>query len=366
MLAAALAFAPSGCGKGSATNPQAEAPEVEVVAASRVPVPNQFDFIGTVEAVQRVELRARVRGYVTSVNFEEGALLDANQVLFEIDTRPLKAEQRAASATVQQIQARLDEARRDLAREQKLRAANVNSVADLDASQAEVEALEAELNAQRAKLQQANLDIGYSKIRAPFEGRVGERLVDVGELVGEADSTLLAVIVQEDPVFVRFAPSERERRQLLAVLPSLEQRETAKDVPVSIITSDGGRHTGDAHLTFVDNVFDPSTRSIVYKAVVQNPQRSLKPGESVTVIIELPSTKQIVVPLVAVASVQDVDYVYVVDDNDVARYREVKLGAVVEGDRRVIEQGLEPGERVIVHGIQRVDDGSAVRVAGSA
>jgi RND family efflux transporter MFP subunit len=352
-----------GCADSAvATNAARRPATVEVVPAEAAPVPSRFEFIGTVEAVQRVELRARVRGYITAVKFEEGALLEANQVLYEIDTRPLKAEQRSAAASVRQIQARLVEARRTLARDQQLLRADVTSQADVDASQAEVDALEAELNAQRAQLQQANLDIGYSKIRAPFEGRVGERLVDVGELVGEGDSTLLAVVVQEDPVFVRFAPSERERRQMLEVLPTLEEPESAGEVAVAIMTSDGATHDGAGRLAFVDNVFDTSTRSIVYKVVIDNPGRRLKPGESVSVTLELPASVRVVVPLVAVASVQDVDYVYVVDADDVARYREVKLGVVVGERLRVVESGIEPGDRVVVRGAQQVEDGAQVEV----
>ncbi|MEZ4381352.1 MAG: efflux RND transporter periplasmic adaptor subunit [Nannocystaceae bacterium] len=369
-LLAALALgglALGACAKPASVTDAAAGPAaVEVVRAEAAPVPSRFEFIGTVEAVQRVELRARVRGYITAVKFEEGALLEANQVLYEIDTRPLKAEQRSAAASVRQIQARLVEARRTLARDQQLLRADVTSQADVDASQAEVDALEAELNAQRAQLQQANLDIGYSKIRAPFEGRVGERLVDVGELVGEGDSTLLAVVVQEDPVFVRFAPSERERRQMLEVLPTLEDPESAGEVAVGIMTSDGERHDGAGRLAFVDNVFDTSTRSIVYKVVIDNPGRRLKPGESVSVTLELPASVRVVVPLVAVASVQDVDYVYVVDADDVARYREVKLGVVVGERTRVVESGIEPGDRVVVRGAQQIEDGAQVEVRDAA
>ncbi|PRP98075.1 Efflux pump periplasmic linker BepF [Enhygromyxa salina] len=365
LLGAVPVMALASCSSDPQSTDAKAAPEVEVVVARSVSVPTRFDFIGTVEAVQRVELRARVRGYITAVKFEEGALLEANQVLYEIDTRPLEAEQRAAAASVRQTQARLEEARLNLAREEQLVAAKVSAQAELDASQAEVDALAAELNSQRAQLQQAKLDVGYSKIRAPFAGRVGERLVDVGELVGDTDTTLLAVVVQEDPVFVRFAPSERERRQMLDVLPTLET--PSADAPVSghITMSDGSAYPHEGRLAFVDNVFDTSTRSIIYKAVVDNPDRTLKPGESVTQTLNLPPSDEVVVPLVAVASVQDIDYVYVVDDEGVAHYREVELGPVVNDGERVIEVGVEVGDRIIVRGLQNVEDGALVRVTST-
>ncbi len=342
----------------------AEAPTVQVAKVASGKVPNTFEFIGTVEAVQRVELRARVRGYVTEIGFEEGASVEENQVIYEVDTRPFRAEQRVAAASVQRSKARLDEARRQLVREEKLRAANVNAIQDLDTAQAEVDSLEAEIASQKAALAQAKLDVGYSKVRAPFAGRIGERLVDVGELVGESDSTLLAVVVQEDPMFVRFSPVERERRSLLELSPDIENP-GGDGAPVTITLSDGSAYPQQGRLAFVDNVLDPSTRSLAYKAVVANPDRHLKPGESVGVQLELPSSDALLVPTLAVGSVQDVDYVYVVDAEDVAHYREVEVGRTF-GEVRVVTSGLEADERVVVRGIQGVRDGKPVEVAGEA
>ena len=344
------------------TGAPTQAPTVEVAEVAAGEVPNTFDFIGTVEAVQRVELRARVRGYVTRTGFEEGATVEENQVLYELDTRPFRAEQRAAAASVQRSKARLDEARRQLAREEKLRAAGVNAAQDLETAQAEVDSLEAKIDSQKAALAQAKLDVGYSKVRAPFAGRIGERLVDVGELVGETDSTLLAVVVQEEPMFVRFSPVERERRALLELEPDIE-RPGDDGAPVQITLSDGSEYPHPGRLAFVDNALDPSTRSLAYKAVVANPDRHLKPGESVGVELELPSSEALLVPTLCIGSVQDVDYVYVVDADSVAHYREVDVGQTF-GDIRVVTSGLEVGERVVVRGIQNVRDGKPVEVGG--
>lgn len=357
-LVGPIAAGCSGSGEGPPSD-QARA-AVEVAPAQVRDVPERYEFLGTVEAVQRVELRARVTGYITSVGFEEGAVVDADQVLYEIDTRPLRASQRSASASVRRTKAQLDEARRQLAREEKLRAADVNSEQDVQTAQAEVDALEGEIAAQRANLQQAKLDVGYSKIRAPFRGRIGERLADVGELVGEGVSTLLAVVIQEDPVFVRFSPAERERRAMLALEPALEEL-GGDEVAVTLTLSDASSYPETGRLAFVDNVVDTATRALTYKAVFPNAEKTLKPGESVVAHIDLEAGERVVIPAVAVASVQDVDYVYVVDESAVAHYREVELGSTIEG-LRIVHEGLEAGEKVITRGLQRVADGATVEV----
>jgi len=353
---------------GAGCNPDAEggraAPgpaPVGVAVVQERAVPNRFEFLGTVEAVQRVELRARVRGYITRIGFEEGAVVEENQILYEVDTRPFLAERRAAAAAVRRTQAQLDEAQRQLQRERELRAAGVNAAEDVETAQANVDALAAQVGEQRAELEQAKLEVGYSKLRAPFRGRIGERLVDVGELVGEGDSTLLAVVVQEDPMFIRFSPTERERGELVALDAALETPPAGGGAPVQLTLSDGQPYASQGRLTFVDNALNASTRSLTYKAVVDNPDRRLKPGESVTVSLQLPTSERRLIPSVAVASVQDIDYVYVVDDDSVARYREIEVGDSVGSDRIVLE-GLEVGERVVVRGIQRVTNGGAVEV----
>src|SRR5690606_8304627 len=190
---------------------------------------------------------------------------------------------------------------------------------------------------------------------------VGERLVDVGALVGDGGATPLAVVVQEDPVLVRFSPTERERRVLLALDPGLERTVSEGQQPVFITLSDGTTLERPGSLTFVGNALDTTTRSLLYKATVPNLAPALKPGESVTAVLELPPSEGVVVPAVAVASVQDVDYVYVVDEDGVVHQREVEVGRMA-GTDRVIAAGLAAGEPVVVRGIQRVRDGARVTV----
>jgi len=334
--------------------------DVRTVAATREDVPNEFRFIGTVEARNRVELRARVRGYVTEIGFQEGAVVDAGQVLFEIDTRPFRAEQRAAAASLRIAQTRLDEANQQLEREQRLIATGVSSQEAVDTALADVQALSAQVRQQQAALEQAELELGYSRVRAPFRGRIGERLVDKGELVGGTDATLLAVLVEEDPVHVRFSPTERERRRIVDLAPEIESTDVRGQANVDLHLSDGTVYPERGTLSFVDNTIDPNVRSLVYKAIVANPRHQLKPGESVEVTLRLPPTTQTLVPSIAVASVQDVDYVYVVEDG-AAKYREIELGRAV-GELRIVRSGLEPGQDVIVHGLQRVSDGAHVRI----
>lgn len=323
-------------------------------------VPNAFAFIGTVEAIARVELRARVRGYVTDIPFQEGSVVEKGEILFEIDTRPFKAERRAVQASLRRVRTRLEEAKQQLEREQHLLQAGVSAQEALDMARADVDALSAEVREQQAALDQAELEIGYSKIRAPFRGRIGERLVDRGELVGGTDATLLAVLVQEDPVYVRFSPTERERRRILALDPDVESPPLEGGATVELVLSDGARYPEVGRLTFIDNAIDPNVRSLVYKALVDNPLRQLKPGESVEVTLRLPPTEHLLIPNIAVASVQNVDYVYVVDEG-VAQYREIEVGRAI-GQLRIVHAGLEPGDAVVVHGLQRLSNGAPVEV----
>jgi RND family efflux transporter MFP subunit len=349
-----------GCQRGEAPDAGFNGPlAVRVVSAQEQSVPNRFGFIGSVEAIQRVELRARVRGFITEIGFEEGAVVQHGQLLFKVDARPYRAAARAATAALRQNEALLAEARSQLRREQKLREQGVNSVEQLETAQARVASLSAQVSEQRAAVEQARLDVVYSELRAPFTGRVGERLVDLGTLVGESDATLLAVLVQEDPVFVQFSPTERERMEMVRLAPELEHAVDRGELPVRVTLADGRPHPHLGKLTFVDNAVDPTTRTLTFKATVLNPERRLKPGQSVNVELELPASPRLLVPSVAIASVQDIDYVHVVDDENIARYREVELGRTI-GRQRVVLSGLEPGEQVVVGGLHRINEGMRV------
>src|SRR5690606_15067150 len=185
---------------------------------------------------------------------------------------------------------------------------------------------------------------------------VGERLVDVGALVGDGGATPLAVVVQEDPVLVRFSPTERERRVLLALDPGLERTVSEGQQPVFITLSDGTTLERPGSLTCVGNALDTTTRSLLYKATVPNLAPALKPGESVTAVLELPPSEGVVVPAVAVASVQDVDYVYVVDEDGVVHQREVEVGRMA-GTDRVIAEGR--GRGLVRVAPRALEDGGA-------
>jgi membrane fusion protein (multidrug efflux system) len=358
----ALLLALSACNSGDGA-PQAPLPLVTVFAAEARTIPDRREHQGTLSAVNEVDVRARVRGFLIERNFTEGQIVAQNDVLFRIDPSSYEVRLKEAKGALARAQAARTRTRRDLERAQGLFDKEVASAALLDERRAAAEQAAAEVATAEAAVAAVELDLSYCTVRAPLTGRIGRAQVDVGNLVGEAgQDTVLAHIVQVDPVHVILHPTERERLRVLRdaregrVWPRREG-----NLQVELVLGDGTRYPQRGVLDFVDSTIDPARGTIAVRAVVPNPDGALKPGEYVRVIEFWPDIPAaIVVPERAVQDEQGGNYALVVGPDDAVEHRPVVVGTAHDGMLQ-IAQGLAVGERVIVDGVQKVRSGTRVQ-----
>jgi RND family efflux transporter MFP subunit len=357
-----LGFATAACGSGDPAGGPPP-PEVQVATAVVGTVPDRREHVGHVRAVQQVDVRARVRGYLIERRFDEGRMVAAGDVLFRID--PSSYEVALAQAEGQHARA-VASARRaalDYDRAQELFAKKVVAKSGIDAARAERDATAADVAAAEAAVREAKLNLSWCEVRAPFAGRIGRALVDVGNLVGESgQDTVLARIVQIDPIHVHFAPTERDR---LDVLRGEREGRIPADrasgaIPIEVRLGDGTRYPHDGTIDFVDPSIEDTRGTVAVRALLPNPEGTLKPGEFVRVTVVFPDRPDVVlVPQRAVLDEQGGAYVLVVDAQDTAVYRRVVPGVVHDGLQQIVE-GLAAGERVIADGMQKARPGTKV------
>lgn len=337
-------------------------PEVLVVAASLGAVPDLREYVGNVRSVNQVEVRARVRGYLLAQRFEDGQPVAEGDVLFEIDPAPYQALLAEAKGGLARARATAERARRDYVRAKELFEAKVVSVSLLDQRRAERDASLAEVEAAEATARSAELDLSYCTVRAPLAGRIGRALVDVGNLVGESgQDTVLAEIVQVDPIHVYFAPTELERLEVVrAAREGRVPRERTGAIPIRLRLGDGTPYEHQGVVDYVDPTVEPTRGTITVRALLPNPDGVLKPGEFVRVIAVFPEIRDaVLVPQRAILDQQGGTYVLVVKDDDTVEQRPVRIGVLHDGMQRVIE-GLAAGERVITEGVQKARAGDLV------
>lgn len=339
---------------------QAEAP---VMAEAAVPVsvsrimPNRIKlweaFSGRLESVERVELRPRVAGTIQGIHFREGALVARGDLLITIDPAPYAAQVAQTEAVVEAARARLAQAGSDLTRAQRLIASSAIAQRDLDQlHNAKLEAV-ANLRGAEASLQAARLNLDYTRVRAPISGRIGRLDITVGNQVAAGPTApVMSTLVSVSPIYASFDVSE-------ATLDRLQvSREQIGDTPVQLGTSGMTGTPLEGRLQFIDNQVDAGSGTLRVRATLDNRDGSLIPGQFAR--IRLGSSRQIDALLVserAIGSDQSKQFVMVVGEGNRAEYREVSLGMSVEGER-IVTRGLQPGERVIVDGLQRVRPGT--------
>jgi RND family efflux transporter MFP subunit len=363
--AVAAALVASGCGKTQVAS--LPPPEVSVSQPVEREVTEYLDFTGRTEAVASVEVRARVTGYITRVNFAAGARVNQGGVLFEIDPREYAAEVTRGEGEVARLQAVLAKATSEVGRTQRLRPTGAASEREVESAIASLGSAEGELKTAIATLEKAKLDLEFTKVTAPIAGRVSRAEITEGNLV-VADSSggqLLTTIVSVDPMYVYFDADERSLlryreaalRDVGYVSPETVQE---RKIPVLIGLANEEGHPHAAVLDFVDNRVDPSTGTIRVRAVLSNENGFFTPGLFVRVRLPFGEPRRgVLVTERAVGADQDRKYVLVVSDKNVVEYRQVKLGPVVEG-LRVVSEGLAPSDWVIVNGIQRARPGITV------
>ena len=324
------------------------------------------EYTGRFQAVDDVEVRARVNGYLESVNFTDGQMVKKGDLLFVIDPRPYQATVDAAQAAVTQAQSKLDLTNRDLARGKELTRTQAASVQALDQRINDQKSAEAALAAAQANLRNAQLNLEFTHVTAPVAGRASRHLVTIGNLIsgGEASSTLLTTIVSLDPIYFYFDADQNAYLRYVRLAQS-GARPSSRDVanPVKLTLPDQPTVEHDGHMDFVDNQIDLGTGTIRGRAVFANADLLFTPGMFGRIkLVGQPEHDALLLPDEAIGTDQARRFVYVVGPDNVATYREVKLGPLIDG-LRVVREGLKPQDRVIVAGLQRVRTGATVTPA---
>ena len=342
---------------------------VGVVAAVRKAVTQSSEYVGRIQAIERVNLTARVAAFLDQRLFTEGAEVKKDESLYRLEQGPFQADVKAKEATIAQLKAQLQNAQIILGRAKALLNTPAGQQSNVDTATANALALDAQVLGAEAQLQQSQINLGYTDIRAPIDGKIGRTTVTVGNYVSPS-SGVLATIVSQDPMHVVFAVSSRS-----AI--ALRHRTTGKPIVIKIRLADGRIYDQSGTLNFFDNTVAGNTDTITLRGDVRNPladarkdgtTRELVDGEFVTAILEdAEPIEAVTVPRAAVLTDQQGDYIYVVDSENKVQQRRVQLGLSTPGIAAVMS-GLNDGEHVVVEGIQRIRPGQLVSpgTAGSA
>jgi multidrug efflux system membrane fusion protein len=360
-LAALFIFDAAGDRAQSETAPAAApvATPVSVATVEQRDLVNWAEFSGRLEAIERVELRSRVSGVVEAVHFREGGLVRQGDLLISIDQAPYQAEFERAQAQVLAAEARVALAAGEHERGQQLMASRNVSQRDLDTRFNAMREAQANLRAAEAAQQAARLNLDYTQIRAPIGGRIGRLGVTVGNLVAAGAGTpVLTTLVSVDPVYASFDADERSVLDALATLPG--NNRALEQIPVKLATAASDATTFTGKLRFVDNAVDAASGTVRVRAVLDNPDGRLLPGQFVRVQMgQARSEPALVINERAIGTDQDKKFVFVVGPDNKAAWRQVTLGATNEG-LRIVTDGLKQGERIVVNGLQRIRPGAAV------
>ena len=360
---AVLAFL-SGCDEPQQGAAQTAPPPaaVGVVEAAREDVRRAYRFVGRIEAMDTVDLRARVQGFLQSRFFREGDEVFPGQLLFAIEKDTYEAEVERLRAAVARAEAEVLNAEQQLRRGEELLANNNIPAAEVDTRRATVAMARADVLAQQAALRQAEINLGYTDIRAPIAGKIGRTPFTEGDLVGP-ESGPLATIVSQDPIYVTFPVSYRQLREIRdwrgrgdldADDDSLRNIEFGLELP------GGNSYPHAGRWNFTGAQVDQGTDTVPMRASFPNPERSLIDGQFANVVLRAQKAEpSLVVPLAALQVDQAGSYVLVVNGEDEVEQRRVTPGSE-QGTQVVVESGLESGERVIVEGLQKVRPGQAV------
>ena len=349
LLAAAIATACSSQADPGAGMPPP--PEVSVAQVLNKDVSRWDEFTGRVTAIETVELRPRVSGYVQQVAYKEGQEVKKGDLLFVIDPRPYKARLAQAEADLERARAEARLAQMQDKRAQTLVEAKAISREEFETRRAASTQGDAAVRAAEAALDNARLDLQFTTVRSPIDGRAGRAMVTEGNLAS-ADSTLLTTVVSQDPVYVYFESDEQSFLRYQELARKGERAATQNPVRVGLASESGYPHEGT--VDFVDNQVDPSTGTIRARAVLRNPDRIFTPGLYARVQLQGSGKfKAMLVDDKAVLTDQDRKYVYVLGEKNAATRKDVKLGPVIDG-LRVVQSGLAPTDKVIVHGVQKV------------
>ncbi|HKD53767.1 MAG TPA: efflux RND transporter periplasmic adaptor subunit [Steroidobacteraceae bacterium] len=351
------------CARNEAAEHPAAAmvPQVTVAAAISRKVTEFDEFTGRFEAVERVEVRPRVSGYISSVNFTDGDEVKKGDVLFVIDPRPYAAERDRARAQLAQARSQLVLAKSERERATKLLGQHAISQEEFDTRDAGSEQAQANVEAAQAALDAAALNLEFTRVTAPIAGRISRALVTSGNFVANGQ-TLLTTLVSLDPIYVTFDGDEQAYLKYIKdahVSTHSGSRQTGSPVRVGLADENGFPHQGA--MVFVDNALDPATGTIRSRALLDNHERLFTPGLFARIrLMDSSQHDAVLINDSAIGTDQTVRYVLVVGAANKVEYRPVQLGPVIDG-LRVVQSGLSAGEVIVVNGLQRVRPGAQVQ-----
>jgi RND family efflux transporter MFP subunit len=352
------------CAQQPQTTAAPAPPKVTVSQPSMREVVEWEEYTGRLEAAESVEIRARVNGYLQSIHFKDGAIVRKGDLLFVIDPRPYQAELERAKAELALAAARLERMEKDLTRAQKLLQARAASQEEVDTRVADQRQAQESVQAARAMVNAAQLNVEFTQVRAPISGRISRYFVSVGNLINggtTVQSTLLTTIVSLDPIYCYFEADERSYLKAMRLLRGGERangREGRPPAYVGLADEEAFPHQG--YIDFMDNRLDAKTGTITGRVVLPNPDLLLAPGLFARVRIPVGSKyKALLLPPEAVGSDLSQQFVFVVDDQNLVQYRKVTLGPIIDG-WRVVRDGVQPEDWVIVKGVQRAKTGAKV------
>ncbi len=361
VAASVLSALLSGCGRTAAKPQQPPPPVVTVASVEQREITEWEEFTGRTEAVEAVEVRPRVSGHIQEVRFQSGQLVRKGDVLFVIDPRWYKAEFDRRQAEYEQARVRLENTERMAARSARLLASKAISSETADTSESQFQEAKAGLLAAKSLLESARLDLEFTEVRAPIDGRASRALLTAGNYVSgiAGGASLLTKLVSVDPIYVY---ADVDENSLLKFNALADERKAGgyQAIPVELELADeeGFPHRGTVES--FDNRLDPNTGTILLRAIFPNPQGRIVPG--LFARIRVPTSGKYAATLVeesAIGTDQSQKFVLALSDGNTAEYRKVKLGPSIDG-KRVIREGLRPGEKIVVNGLQRARPGLPV------
>jgi membrane fusion protein (multidrug efflux system) len=346
----------SGCKK--APPPAPPPPVVEILEIKATNAPTSVEFIGQLDSPQNVEVRARVEAFVDKMLFTEGTEVKEGQPLFKLDDKPFQEHLAAAKGRLAEAKAALNKYDKDVARLTPLAEKKAVPQQDLDNALASVDVGKASVISAQALVESAILDIGYCDVRSPVKGLIGAKQVSLGDLVGKGQPTLMATISVLDPIWFYCNVSEVDYIRAQNEIQHTGKR--IEDLPVALILANETKHPDEGKFVFIDRAVDTKTGTLRVRAQFANAQKLLRPGMFGRIKVDL-GTKpdSIAVPERAVTEMQGKNFVWTVGSDNKVTQTTVKVGGQL-GENLLILDGLKPGDRIVVEGLQKVREGAPV------
>lgn len=343
---------------------QSQAPslQVKVVDVVQKDVVEKVDFVGQVYGYQDISIRARVVGFLEGIHFNEGLPVKKGQLLYTIDAQPYEAEVAAKQSQLAEAKSLYAKAQSDLNRYKPLAESNAVSQADLDGAQVQFEAAQSQVKAAEANLEIAQIQLGYTKVYSPINGIIGKSIARIGDLVGQTPLIVLNTVSKTDVIHVDFFLPENQYLQLVNYLGGTEklyQESEQHQNVLELVLADNSIHKYKGAINFVDRGVDSSTGTILIQTRFPNPDFIIRPGQYAKVRIPFKHQNTIVIPQKCVKELQGQYSVFIVNKDNKIETRQIVSGGKV-GDMWMIKEGLNPGDKVLIDGLQKVRNGMSV------